>query len=395
MAPGFQLISLSLSFIFSVLPALFSIASAINVIQRPSATHNNKYAITETWIRKAGTHAADAAMCCPLILSMRSARGAARKALPESEARSTTIDLVLYTEKGSFGDDAVKFMESRGVQVVDSMEDPIMSQALNSQGFSFGEDRLNKEKLVYLWDTRYDAVLQIDYDVLFTEDRAGTVDMLGTVAHGEKSMYTFTSCGSPIAGGILAVRPSEELGTGFLHAVQHGYFRNKEGYGGVYPENITALTSTYRANICSRNPLTLGQPGFIPCCIGEHSDTTAWCFAGAQTDQGILFHLAVDGEQDRRVMQDQQHEWGEVGVWQSTNDPKPWELHKLPELIDTDRLELFRTFRQLWESGQSALLEDDAECTAFYQEQFDIYDTCYTSGMSSSQAKECLDHNFA
>jgi len=216
--------------------------------------------------------------------------------------------------------------------------------------------------------------------------------MLGTVAHGEKSMYTFTSCGSPIAGGILAVRPSEEFGTEFLHALQHGYKEGKEGYGGDYPENMTALTLASRDNLCSRpNIVQQGKP----CCIGEHSDLSTFCFAGANTDQGILFHLAMDGQEDRRVIPVFSHSWQSVGVWQPTLSPKPWELHKLPELIGTDRLELFRTFRQLWESGQSALLEDDAECTAFYQEQFDIYDTCYTSGMSSSQAKECLDHNFA
>jgi len=129
---------MSPGFIVSALPVLFSIASAIHAIQRPSAPPKNKYAITETWVRKPFTHAADAEMCCPLILSMRSAHAAARKALPESEASTTTIDLVLYTEKGSFGDDAVKFMESRGVQVVDILEDPIMSEALKLMPPDFG-----------------------------------------------------------------------------------------------------------------------------------------------------------------------------------------------------------------------------------------------------------------
>merc|ERR1712039_562851 len=141
-------------------------------------------------------------------------------------------------------------------------------------------------------------------------------------------MYTFTGSGTPVAGGIVAVRPSEEFHTGFLHAVQHEYNFSKEGYGGVYPENMTAMTLEARANSCNRDPPCVPDK----CCDGEHSDLTAFCFAGAQTDQGIVFHLAVDGQQDRRVITDFPHSWASVGVWQPTLDPKPWQLHKLPEL---------------------------------------------------------------
>jgi len=340
MAPRFLFLSLSPLFLFYALPALFSIASAINVIQRQRATHNNTYAITETWIRKAGTHTTDADMCCPLILSMRSALAAARKALPKTEARTTTIDLVLYTEKDSFGDDAVKFMESRGVQVVEILEDPIMSQVLKSLPSPHDHDEnINVEKMSYLWDTRYDAVLEIDYDVFFVRDTAGTVDMLGTVAHGDKSMYTFTGKYANVAGGVLAVRPSEEFAKGVLQVVQNGNWTD--------------------------------------------------------ADQGILFQLATDGQQDRRISGDSKHSWMNVGVWQPTLDPKPWELHKLPELIETNLVERVPQFRSFWKEGLSALLKDDAECTAYYQEQLDIYKTCYTEGMTSSQAKKCLEKNFA
>eukprot|EP00404_Azadinium_spinosum_P013724 CAMPEP_0180517734 /NCGR_PEP_ID=MMETSP1036_2-20121128/54696_1 /TAXON_ID=632150 /ORGANISM="Azadinium spinosum, Strain 3D9" /LENGTH=75 /DNA_ID=CAMNT_0022529793 /DNA_START=51 /DNA_END=275 /DNA_ORIENTATION=+ len=75
MASGPKLFSHFLFLLFA-LPALFSIASAINFIQHPSATQTKKYAITEVWVRIPGTHAADADMCCPIVLSMRSALAA-------------------------------------------------------------------------------------------------------------------------------------------------------------------------------------------------------------------------------------------------------------------------------------------------------------------------------
>eukprot|EP00415_Alexandrium_ostenfeldii_P004725 UN4725 len=118
-----------------------------------------------------------------------------------------------------------------------------------------------------------------------------------------------------------------------------------------------------------------------------------FCFAGAHTDQGILVHLATDGQTDRRDIH--QGSWQKVGGWHFTRDPKPWDMRKLPELIEYKGMEFATLFRDLWTESQSALMKEDAECTAFYQQQFNILDTCYKEGVSSSQARECIANTFA
>lgn len=345
---------------------LLALARGVRLRSTPQAA--SKYAVTTSWFVKPGdaTPAGfnrTSHMCCPLLLALRGGAARCRGALPRGRANATaTVDQVLYVEKDSFGAAAVRFMESHGVRVVDIRSDAVMQQALpaieNQTGFGTVS---NQKKLAYLWNTEYDAVLEIDYDVFFGNGSA--VDMLGAVTRSNGSMLTFTGSGTPTAGGILAVRPSKEFGAKFVRAVQHGY-KPDAGWGGDYPADLPNMTRLYVERHCRDFP--------EPCCPAAKP----WCLGGADTDQGILFHLAVDGGRDLRVVQGQ-NSWASVGAEQYTLDPKPWRSDLVTKLdseaFGKRRLGEATRFWGEFEARHSAFVEDVGECKAYYRKQHDIF----------------------
>lgn len=375
-------------------------AWAVNFIRpKMSKAGFQKYAVAEGWIMETSgdkyfdqgpvgidnvTH-----MCCPIVLSLRSAAAMAHKALPESEKKQTRIDRVLYTEKTSFGDKAVNFMEAHSIRVVDMSSDPIMAKVADSPGIEpkGTHNYANMKKLQFLWDTHYNAILLIDYDVFFPMKQPfdRIVDMLGTVAHGEKSMYTFRGERTPVAGGIVAVRPSQEFGSSFLHAMQHG-FSMEDGWGGNYSTRATDASFKYYQKTCNSNQF----PGDRRCCVPGLP--TTFCFAAAYLDQGLLFHVAVDGQQDRRVHSDKS--WVEVGAHQYNLWPKPWNTHKLDVLLENGRMKIVKDFWDNWTTSQSALLEDDSPCSTYFQKMHKLYNVCYEqsdpTSLTSQQVKDCI-----
>jgi len=344
--------------------AFLSMASALVLETRTelaeSRAEGHKYAITGSWIPWTTPKDNETAMtACPLALSLRGGMVAARAAIPSSERNSTTIDRVLYTVPGELGAEAVRFLEERGVVVKDILADPIMKEAHPYMTSGFGS-YVNQMKLSYLWATQYDAVLQLDHDIIFTT--TPDVDMLGTVATGNKTMFTFEGSGTLIAGGILAVRPSREFAAGVLRGIKHG-LKLEDGYGGDYPENLANMTLAKHLKHCSV---------FQSTCCKDPSVPKTWCFGGANCDQGMLLDLALSGGRDRRVSHGS-GDWGRVGVWQPTLMPKPWRMDLLPELKKKGKMRDVERFWHWWENSGSVLLKDDPACSAYYKQGLDAY----------------------
>merc|ERR1719189_2665292 len=111
------------------------------------------------------------------------------------------------------------------------------------------------------------------------------------------------------------------------------------------------MTLAKKQNLCSRSP---DEQPRDSCCDTE----SPWCFSGAVTDQGLLFHLTVDESQDRRVSSSGEG-WTQVGAVQATNQPKPWRMDQLPELMSENRMGQVQGFWKDWANGQSALMEHD------------------------------------
>lgn len=333
-----------------------------------SAPHR-RYAVAFAWFSPSDHHEDDVARrYCPMVMGLRGAAGAAAAALERSGVPSSeALDMLLLTNSTSITPEVKTFLEKRGVHIKGIEGDPLID--LIAKEFTSFVKVANVMKLATLWrtDWGYDAVFNADYDNFFS---AGNDDLL-TPAAVNNSFFVHNASMTPTNGGLFVAHPSEQLRNSVAAALQHG-FSLTDGWGGNYSEDALASTWPHVQTFCE----SLIEHS---CC--DQTPRSPWCFAAADVDQGLLFHLAIDGGRKPGFPWKVEN----FDSLHTTLSPKPWEIEKLERLEETHQMRYaetggdkiyFHNFEVYWnyvEPAMRKLFDGDEACASFYDSELALY----------------------
>jgi len=308
---------------------------------------------------------------CPAVLSMRLAAQQAEAAMVQLDVPVPPIEQLLVTNRSTLPAEIREFMTARGVSVMEVDDDALQGKVRSTwHGGKNWRHIVNVMKLAPLWraDWGYAAVHVIDWDNFFL----GPVDLLTPSAHRG---LAFVRPGrmTPTNGGLAAMRPSLQVRDSVAHALEHG-FSYRDGWGGNYSLKDLALSKAYSDRYC------LESPGNT-CC--KEVPRSPWCFAASDVDQGLLFHLMIDGGR-KSACPPFGDDCPSFNCHHATLQPKPWELEEMLRQVEQGTLhvwpdsvsEYYSSIDRFWNRvGPLAerMFRNDQVCGTFFDGQHELY----------------------
>jgi hypothetical protein len=300
-----------------------------------------------------------------MYLSLTLAKLQAQQALQRSGTPSSVaVETLLITDNSTLPALIYNFLTTRGITVMPVEKDPMIETVRST--WSDHDAIVNVKKLASLWrdDWQYAAIFNVDWDNFFfnpIEDYLTPAAQTGafTVNHGSMT---------PTNGGFFVARPSAQLRNSITSALSHGFSLN-DGWGGNYTPEDLLIAKKYSDKYCDSNM----HPG---CC--STAPRSPWCFAASNVDQGLLFHLAIDG--GRKQGFPMAHDPPSLHL---ATRPKAWQMDAVGN-IRTDgswgpekgtALLLLGEIQYFWETLGPLLpiLDGDAVCGPFFKEQYAMY----------------------
>jgi len=320
------------------------------------------------------TKKAIAEMFCPAVLSTTLGVKQAQAAMTKRHAKVVAIDKLMVTNLKEIPPQLGEFMASHGVRIVGVDDDRLSVKARET--FE-GKQLVNVLKLgaVTHPDWGYGAIQLADWDVFMLHP----TDLL-TRAASKGKITILPGSMTPTNGGLLVVRPSTKLGDSLVRALDHG-FSIEHGWGGKYSRRDLLLARPYVDKFCKKGAVE----GEHECC--KSVPRSMWCFGAASVDQGLLFHLMIDGGRKSNCPPfGESCEFVSNQLFHVTLSPKPWQMgdvwywqnHGKLKLPTSDSMEHYNSRLDDWweEVGDpwaNQIFRKDKSCRALFDEQRELH----------------------
>lgn len=329
------------------------------------AARRKKYAIAFGWFfagqEPPRSTEAIAQMLCPAVLSMTLGVKQAQIAMAKQHVPATPIDKLMVTNLRTLPSEMRKFMESRGVRVIGVDDDPLISKA--RERFE-GTQLVNVLKLVAMThpDWGYAAIQLADWDLFMLSP----LDLL-TPAALRGMIFVRHGSMTPTNGGLLVMRPSAQLGDSLVRALEHG-FSYRDGWGGNYSRRDLLLAKPWVDVFCKNTGAR--------CC--RSVPRSVWCFGAAEVDQGLLFHLVIDGGRKSTCYPfGNECKFTPHHLLHITLSPKPWQVEQAWYLEKHGQLKQPRKRLETWWERVGPLAKqifrEDKSCGALFDRQRELF----------------------
>jgi hypothetical protein len=287
-------------------------------IECQAIPEGKRIAVAAVWVdlNSSGTEdqaEADAlANVCEVVMSLQSSRAALTS--DSLCLNETDVDLVIYTDGTTLANNTREMYQAAGIVVKDASTSDAMQQYAMALQQADPATRANARlytvhmyKLAALWDTEYAAIVVSDTDVILGAPSSCNAsqlqgerdsceepfDILNLLLDPEgPDLFYQHSTYSPGNAGLFAGRPNSTFYQLFASGIQAGY-DPATGWGGHYDEMHLARYTKICDLFHEAFPdLWLWYNG-----IDANGTTTwckngtAWCFIGADQDQGMLAHM--------------------------------------------------------------------------------------------------------